>query len=1009
MLTNEQEQTFGIIHLSDIHFSIDTRLETSLFFNAIRDEFMQCSKLFFVVSGDIAKTGKASEYEKALDFFTDVVDRLKHRYPELEIRYIFVPGNHDCNFDIDSDLRKNTINNINYNTIGNDNSILDACLGVQSDFWNFYDLVCENLPQNKLYYRIKDIVGNKTICFHCFNTAWMSQKNELSGSLFFPVKKIPELIETSEYDINISTYHHPISWFNPNTAENNKKEFQNTIDILSSLQLIGHEHNNELRETKNIDRPDSKTLCASGEVFYSAESPEESGFQVFIFETNTNSFLLKRFRRKDNLYQQYSQKSYYLEKKHQRPLELRHDFMKDLNRISIPLFFDENTISLSDIYVYPDLEEMDLKANESLVYIDAESLLNSSEEATFLLEGESQCGKSALLNVLFLRFYEKGLYPLLLKGNDINNDNINRIMHLSFIKQYHSVDGAEDRFRQLPKEKKVLLLDDIHTCPINNTKRQKILQSISDLFGFTFIVIDTAISILPQCQASFKNVKSYSIKSFGYSKRNDLVENYLKCKHIKTFSGIDQFDRTKEVFEKLCAILGDKLIPPYPIFILTILQSLEYNSLNTNETSYGYCYQTLIHLALNQAGVTKDDIDAYINFITELAFRLFNDNVDSIAESDFRKFHDEYSRKFLRLDYKTIESDLLKSKILKNDFGSMTFGYIYIHYFLAAKKIAEIIDTKEGKKIVLDLFNNLHVERNANILVFITHHTKNPSFIDDSILNAMIQFDETKPITLEKDCHYYNLLRDILEDIKQEVIEMRDPIKERERELKDRDNLVRERSDLHNDDKNIEKDIALRPFLQSFRAIEIVGQIVKNRKGSLPMDTLRQMVTELYFTAFRLIGFLGEQIKISKDDLATRIQEKVTKQDSDQDIEKKVRRFLQYLSLQACLGVFSKIIHHVGVRELRDLYNDVALTIGTPASKIVSFSINTCYGKLNIKELEDLAKEFKNNPVAMQIIRSRVKSYIYNNINVDYRLKQKIGSCLNMRIPVLIGNRNKES
>ena len=1000
------EEAFGIIHLSDIHFSIDTSLKVDLFFNAIRDEFLGCSKIFFVISGDIANTGKASEYEKALDFFTDVAHKLQHRYPDSEIRYIPVPGNHDCNFERDTQLRQNAVNNVDYDSLGNDNSILETCLKVQSDFWDFYGLVCDSLPENKAYYRIKDKIGNKSICFHCFNTAWMSQKKETPSTLFFPVKKIPELKETSECDINISVYHHPVSWFNPNTVENNKREIQNTIDSLSSLQIVGHEHENELRRTENLDRPDSKTLCASGKIFYNSKNPDESGFQIFVFKTDSNSFHLSRFYWKGDLYQRYSQTDYSLEIKPKHPLQLLLDFESNLNRINIPLTFGENTVSLSDTYVYPDLDEMKLRDNERIDdYIDAESLLDSNDEATFLLEGESQIGKSALLNMLFQRFYKKGFYPLLLNGSDIKNDNIDRILHQSFIKQYNSIEGAEDRFKQLPKGKKVLLLDDMHTCSMGESKRQNLLQHISDLFGIKIITIDTAFSVLPQCQASFRNLKTYSIKPLGYSKRNILVEKYLKCKN-SNFSDTDHFDRSREMFDKLCTILGDKLIPPYPVFILTILQSLEYTPLNTNETSYGYCYQTLIHLALNQVGVTKDHIDAYINFITELSFELFNSKSDSITETELRRFHMEYSKKFWAPNYDLMVSNLLKSKILKNDFGSLKSGYIYIHYFLTAKKIAEMIDTQEGKKIVLDLFENLHIERNANVLVFITHHTKNLSFIEESIFNAMIPFDGTNPITLEKDCNYHNLLQDVLKSIRDNVIEMRNPNKEREKTLRDHDNFVRKRSNLEEDDENIESDIKFRPFLQSFRAIEIVGQIIKNRKGSLEINTLKKMITELYLTAFRQIGFLGELIKDSKDYLAKRVEVDVKDRDSDQDIEEKIYRFLQSISLQLCLAVFTKIIHHGGVKELRDLYNEVAQSIGTPASKIVSFSINSYYDKINIKELKDLAKEFESNFVAMQIMRLRVKAYVYNN-HVDYKLKQQIGSCLNMKVPVLVGTENK--
>jgi len=84
----------------------------------------------------------------------------------------------------------------------------------------------------------------------------------------------------------------------------------------------------------------------------------------------------------------------------------------------------------------------------------------------------------------------------------------------------------------------------------------------------------------------------------------------------------------------------------------------------------------------------------------------------------------------------------------------------------------------------------------------------------------------------------------------------------------------------------------------------------------------------------------------------------------------------------------------------------VAKEMDTAAAKIVSFSINSYYGKIDINELKQLCKEFKNNVVALQILRARVKAYIYNNY-VDYKDKQKIAGCLDMKISPTVGREFK--
>ena len=44
---------------------------------------------------------------------------------------------------------------------------------------------------------------------------------------------------------------------------------------------------------------------------------------------------------------------------------------------------------------------------------------------------------------------------------------------------------------------------------------------------------------------------------------------------------------------------------------------------------------------------------------------------------------------------------------------------------------------------------------------------------------------------------------------------------------------------------------------KSLRSIEVVGQIVKNRQGSLPKTKIKQLVREMYGTAFRTISYFG--------------------------------------------------------------------------------------------------------------------------------------------------------
>jgi predicted MPP superfamily phosphohydrolase len=1011
MAEEAAEPTVGIIHLSDIHFSDEMTFSPErqeLLFRALKDDFSDCLFVYLVVSGDIANTGRASEYICARAFLEKLVELLGNRYPSTQFKTVLVPGNHDCNFDLDSSLREAIVaRRIDYDTLGKDASVLEMCLAVQSEFWNFYSYF-DTVPDSKLYYRIVDRVADKGICFHCFNTAWMSNKNETPGTLFFPTKRFEEVGRKNGFDLSIAVHHHPLNWFTPDTQENNRRALQNLLGDISSLQLTGHEGENELQKTENLDRTASQVLCITGDDLQTPRNPGKSGFQTLLLNLRTIEVTLKRYRFKDLLYQEYSKKRIVLLRRTKMVVDLNDAFTAKLNRIEIPLDFGEKQVELCDVYVFPDLEILSSKPENTAIdkFIDSERLLDNDQYRNCILEGDGQIGKSSLLYMLFFRFYEKGFYPILLHGNDITSDNVDGIIQKAFQLQYAQDSTSYDRFKQVDKHLKVLLIDDLHSSKWNKSTRSKGIKTFLDLFSRSFITLDTAYSIVPQIQTESKGTHLFSIKPLGFKKSDDLVQKYLAVKDPTSLhSDQDHLERTKRAFNQLRQVLRDKLIPSYPAFVLAIVQALEHKPLNLNETSYGYCYQTLIHLALANAGVSKDDIDSYINIITELAFHMFMNKTESITEADYEAYYEGYRTRFVAPRFDAATTRLLGSKVLKQDDSSYSFGYKYILYFLAAKKIAEMIDRPQGQAIVKELYDNVHKEKNANILVLITHHTRNYDFIQEAMLKAMLPFEKTLPITLERNCSYYKLLAEIAEEIKQDVIEMnRNPSEERKNQLLAQDKFDRETNQSDEEEGGINDKIV--PFIQAFRSIEIVGQIIRNRKGSLEKGILKEMVSELYGTAFRMISFLGEIIREAKDDLSQRIDADISGKDSNEDVEERIYRFLQIASLHTCLAVFAKLVLSSGVRELREIYVDVARELNTPAAKLVSFSINSYYGRMSLKELEELSREFDGNVVAFWILRARVKSYVYNNF-VDYKDKQRIAAYLKMSISPALGHKER--
>ncbi len=152
-LRNITTSNIGIIHLSDIHFSSESnsvQQKLEFLYHALKDDFSNCLVVYVVVSGDIANYGKSQEYKVAKGFFTKLLELLLARYSSTQFKFVFVPGNHDCNFDLDTQARINATKDINYETIGTDDSVLKMCLQVQDDFWDFYTAYGD-APANRIF------------------------------------------------------------------------------------------------------------------------------------------------------------------------------------------------------------------------------------------------------------------------------------------------------------------------------------------------------------------------------------------------------------------------------------------------------------------------------------------------------------------------------------------------------------------------------------------------------------------------------------------------------------------------------------------------------------------------------------------------------------------------------------------------------------------------------------------------------------------------------------------
>lgn len=1002
----------AILHLSDFHITssnaewiIDRAHQVA---NAAKMTLSDSDKIYVVVSGDIANEGLAEQYEYALTFFTRLKSGLNNVFNgeiPVEKRFLCVPGNHDVFLKEENKMRSVLLQSVQESYPEIDDSIFEGITTTQGAYADFVRKINDDATYKpRLVSYIDDTVGDYQIRFNLYNTAWMSSIKERPGTIFMPMDGVNKKAGKKEADLVISVMHHYYNWLS--VDKQNKTQFERRVAGSSNILIYGHEHEFiATGRTENLT--DGFISEYEGAAFYSKDKSsgaQESMFEVLSIDTEQSTCNQTTFKYspKDSIYMTINSQARSISSERKTgAFRSNTEFYKNLDEMPTPIYnHEKEKLRLSEIYVYPDLECMNDRMNKTDIdgkYVGAEQLVGDADHTLFILEGGSQCGKTSLCHMYYMSLASAHKYPLLVSGKDINNDNLRRILRNAYDRQYLSEFADYEKYEQYEKSAKVLLLDNFDKSKLSRDIKQKIIKDL--LLQFSRVVITVREDkFIVESQKYFSKDETvlYHIKSFGYEKRAQLVEKFYGKYDTQTISQQEMLEKTNDALRMVQQFLGKEYIPPYPIYILSLLlSSTKMMGQNYSQTAYGHCYDAILTCAL-LTQVKDEDVSQYRNFLKHFAFYKFVKKMESLSEEEFRAFYEEYKEKYIIANYDLCKTVLLGAGLLVcEDDCYYRFGYKYVYYFTVAEYISGIINSKEGKQIIRTLCDEIESEEVANILIFLTYHIDDVAFIDETIFTLMASIEDVDPITLEKNDAFYASVESLCDEMKKETVDVfkkSDPKKAREEYLRQQDTAEREREHEEEEERQNER---FKKIDQAMRAIEVVGQIIKNRRNTLEKSKLKEMLVELYYAGFRTVNFLGSTLA---DDKKALIEDIVKDEKIDGDtmkIRERINYFFELTTFRYCLFIFSKIINSVGVKELRWLYNEVSKEIASPAAEIVTFSIESVYSKLAVDDLKKLVDKYKDNSAAMTIIRARVRSYLYNNY-VEFKDRKRIASALRL-------------
>ena len=1009
----------AFVHLSDMHIqSVHDFIipKCDKLISACKTITNDCDKVVIIVSGDIAGSGKPSEYDVAYTYLKRIEEGLKRENHSLgEIVFIITPGNHDCLFADDS-LRDLVIADLSKVDECCDSQKIDKALSVQDCFWSFYSKLLGRLPESKISYSTTISLENGTILeFLCYNTSLISKLKETVGGLIVPRNCF--IYPSSESNtIPVTVFHHNTGWLSPNTPNNNKKLFEQHVVATSQFVFCGHEHNEVTSIESKIGENGDLVYCEGAAL---QESSTVSKFNIIIFDTDAFSVSRHSFEYKDINYN--PQLSRYIDtpsdeeiiRKKSIGIGLNPEYDKYLNKLIAPLRHPiVKEINLSDIFVFPDLEitqEIDIENSE---LIDSQLLLKQLERDVTIIQGEAQSGKTSLLHKLYMDFLPKGIYPLLLSGKDIKSSNIQSITKKAYKEQYNQKQYPFDVYEQLGKSRKVILVDDLSSSDLCGKNIEVFFKKILQQYSNVIVTADDNVEIGPigDFSKEYTQIK-YKILPLGSVKRNELVKKWVNLGAERLSNADTDFElQVRLTFDQLNTLLGEQFLPAYPFYLLSLLQSLNdaLKPFETEQTYYAYCYNSILIASLNSVGLAPDIQKQFLNFLKYLAFSMFQrENVENKRRISFKELesvYSDYSRQYIfstNLEQTLVLLSYSNLFVIDEGSGLYRFTYKYLYFYLVAQELSRIVATPEGKAIVEHLCDESYKEEPANILLFLVYHTENMDVVEQLVFTSMLPFEQYAPATLNRDDNIFSNLNSLISKVEtKELIADKNPEEERIKALERRDKVSRVASKhrLSSEDlSELEKNPEIRDLNKAIRAIKILGQIVKNQRANLNKDLLNNLIKETYFASFRLISFYGSLLEKGETEFKTMLEQELSADASRVQIQESASKMFMSLLYRFSLQVFSNLTLSVGTQKANELYERVADEIGTPAAKLITFTIKSYYGPMDILELQTLVKEFVGNPMAMHILKARVIKYLYTN-TVSIQKKQQLGSICQLKL-----------
>ncbi|GAB2777677.1 hypothetical protein GCM10027275_21080 [Rhabdobacter roseus] len=522
--------------------------------------------------------------------------------------------------------------------------------------------------------------------------------------------------------------------------------------------------------------------------------------------------------------------------------EIKDSFKEFLNSFEAIFAHSKvDKLQLEDIYIPPDLKDLNNGKKSTISKIENLDDLTSAidvEGIKFVFVGHDLAGKSANCKYLFQKYFELGLYPVLINGTDfgsnIRHEVIQNIINNKISEQYET----SFQLSEIDITRVIIIIDDFHKSTKGKNKYWPVLMNNLEKVYSNIIITGNALMIIENLnkQDPFKNFKLYAILEFGPKFRYDLVNKWNTIGVESRFQDHNEILRKNDAcISYIKSIIGKNYVPSYPFYLLSILQALESGNIqNPNYSIHGFYYEVLINECFNKAIKDRKEISLYYNYLTQFCFFLFEQGVKDVSLDEFDAFHKMYCEKHDLVYRKDVILETFDAAKLLYVNSRVYINEKYVYYFFVAKYIAnEIANKREIKELVTKMCLRLFRDEYASIIMFVTHLSKDNFIISELIKIANSLLPEADVAQLQDEIKEIN---ELVEKIPQQVLEIVNVDKQRSADLQEQEENERLEMELDEEETDydsfsLEDDISTIDFLAkitgALKTIDILGQVAK--------------------------------------------------------------------------------------------------------------------------------------------------------------------------------------